>query len=86
LDTVPLQLPIRRKRIRHAGWKWIHTPGHTEGHGVLQESDGTIIVGDAFTTTKQESFNCCFDTEGTGQGATSLPDYRWLLRESRLSE
>lgn len=39
-----------------AGWKWIHTPGHTEGHVSLwRESDRTLIVGDAFITTKQES-------------------------------
>jgi glyoxylase-like metal-dependent hydrolase (beta-lactamase superfamily II) len=38
------------------GWKWIHTPGHTEGHVSLwRESDRTIIAGDAFITTKQES-------------------------------
>ena len=39
-----------------AGWKWLHTPGHTEGHVSLwRESDRTIIAGDAFITTKQES-------------------------------
>lgn len=39
------------------GWKWVHTPGHTEGHvSLFRESDKTLIVGDAFTTTKQESF------------------------------
>lgn len=38
------------------GWEWIHTPGHTEGHiSLFQESDRTLIAGDAFTTTKQES-------------------------------
>ncbi|EPR12117.1 MBL fold metallo-hydrolase [Ruminiclostridium papyrosolvens] len=39
------------------GWKWIHTPGHTRGHiSLFRENDSTLIVGDAFTTTKQESF------------------------------
>lgn len=38
------------------GWKWIHTPGHTEGHVCLfREKDRTLIAGDAFTTLKQES-------------------------------
>lgn len=38
-------------------WKWIHTPGHTEGHiSFFREKDKTLIAGDAFTTTKQESF------------------------------
>lgn len=37
-------------------WKWIHTPGHTRGHvSFFRESDRTLIVGDAFCTTAQES-------------------------------
>jgi glyoxylase-like metal-dependent hydrolase (beta-lactamase superfamily II) len=38
------------------GWRWIHTPGHTPGHVSLwREFDRTIIAGDAFITTNQES-------------------------------
>lgn len=38
------------------GWQWIATPGHTGGHvSYYREADGTLIVGDAFCTTKQES-------------------------------
>jgi glyoxylase-like metal-dependent hydrolase (beta-lactamase superfamily II) len=38
-------------------WKWVHTPGHTEGHvSFFREKDRVLIAGDAFTTTKQESF------------------------------
>jgi glyoxylase-like metal-dependent hydrolase (beta-lactamase superfamily II) len=38
-------------------WTWLHTPGHTEGHiSLFRESDRTLIVGDAFCTTKSESF------------------------------
>ena len=37
-------------------WQWIATPGHTPGHVSLwRESDRTLIVGDAFVTTRQES-------------------------------
>lgn len=37
-------------------WKWIPTPGHTEGHiSLFRENDRTLIVGDAFCTVKQES-------------------------------
>lgn len=39
-----------------AGWRWVHTPGHTPGHvSFWRESDGALIVGDAFITTDQES-------------------------------
>ena len=39
------------------GWRWIHTPGHTVGHvSLFRESDRTLLAGDAFCTTRQESF------------------------------
>lgn len=39
-----------------AGWRWIHTPGHTPGHvSLYRPSDSTLIAGDAFITTGQES-------------------------------
>ncbi len=38
------------------GWSWIHTPGYTPGHiSLWRESDRTLIAGDAFVTTNQES-------------------------------
>ncbi len=38
------------------GWKYLHTPGHSPGHiSLFRESDKTLIAGDAFVTTKQES-------------------------------
>jgi glyoxylase-like metal-dependent hydrolase (beta-lactamase superfamily II) len=39
------------------GWQVIHTPGHTPGHvSFFRPGDHTLIVGDAFCTTKPESF------------------------------
>ena len=38
------------------GWRWLHTPGHTPGHvSFWREADRTVIAGDAFITTRQES-------------------------------
>ena len=38
------------------GWRWIHTPGHSPGHiSLVRDADRTVITGDAFVTTKQES-------------------------------
>ncbi|MFC4076783.1 MBL fold metallo-hydrolase [Salinithrix halophila] len=38
------------------GWRWVHTPGHTEGHiALFRDEDRVLIAGDAFTTVKQES-------------------------------
>ncbi len=37
-------------------WQWLHTPGHTPGHiSLWRASDKTLIAGDAFITTRQES-------------------------------
>jgi len=38
-------------------WRWIETPGHSPGHvSLFRSHDRTLIVGDAFCTTAQESF------------------------------
>lgn len=38
-------------------WRYIHTPGHTPGHvSFYRERDKLLLPGDAFCTTKQESF------------------------------
>lgn len=38
------------------GWRWIHTPGHSPGHvSLFRDHDRTLIAGDAFVTTQQES-------------------------------
>jgi glyoxylase-like metal-dependent hydrolase (beta-lactamase superfamily II) len=38
-----------------SGFRWIHTPGHSPGHvSFFREEDRTLIVGDAFTTVRQD--------------------------------
>ena len=42
-------LPNDRKIPGISKWKWIHTPGHTEGHiSLFNEISRTLIAGDAF--------------------------------------
>ncbi len=39
-----------------AGWRWIHTPGHSPGHvSLFREEDRTLIAGDAFITVRQDA-------------------------------
>lgn len=39
------------------GWRIVHTPGHTPGHvSLFRPGDRTLLAGDAFCTTKPESF------------------------------
>jgi glyoxylase-like metal-dependent hydrolase (beta-lactamase superfamily II) len=43
------------------GWQWLPTPGHTPGHiSLWRDSDRTLIAGDAFITTRQESAYAVF--------------------------
>lgn len=38
-----------------AGWKWIHTPGHTQGQvSLFRDEDRGLIAGDAFITVRQD--------------------------------
>lgn len=60
------------------GWRWIHTPGHSPGHvSFFRESDRTLIVGDAFVTTKQESAIAVLTqkTEINGPPKYATPDW-----------
>jgi len=37
------------------GWRWVATPGHTQGHvSFFRDSDRAMIVGDAFVTVRQD--------------------------------
>ena len=38
------------------GWRWVFTPGHSPGHvSLFRDADRSLIAGDAFVATKQES-------------------------------
>jgi len=51
LDSAPAEL------AELAGWQILHTPGHTPGHvSFFRPKDRALLVGDAFCTTKPESF------------------------------
>ncbi|MFD1705533.1 MBL fold metallo-hydrolase [Siminovitchia sediminis] len=51
--------------VPHApGFRWIHTPGHTEGHvSFFREKDRVLLAGDAFVTVKQEYLYRVFTQE-----------------------
>lgn len=50
------KLPDNGEIPEMPGWRWIHTPGHTEGHvSLFRKKDAALIAGDAFITVKQES-------------------------------
>lgn len=60
------------------GWRWIHTPGHADGHvSLFREQDRVLIVGDAFCTTDNNSLLAVAQQkpELTGPPAYYTPDW-----------
>jgi glyoxylase-like metal-dependent hydrolase (beta-lactamase superfamily II) len=57
LRALPASGPNAEMLAALPGWQILHTPGHTPGHvSLFRPRDGTLLVGDAFCTTKPESF------------------------------
>jgi glyoxylase-like metal-dependent hydrolase (beta-lactamase superfamily II) len=51
-----LPLPLDGSVPGMPAWRWLHTPGHSAGHvSFWRESDKSLVAGDAFITTNQES-------------------------------
>lgn len=51
------QLPADGEIPEMSGWKYVHTPGHTNGHiSVFREADRVLIAGDALATMNQDSW------------------------------
>jgi glyoxylase-like metal-dependent hydrolase (beta-lactamase superfamily II) len=49
-------LPPKGVIFELPNWRYIHTPGHTEGHiSLFNDLEQILIAGDAFSTLKQES-------------------------------
>lgn len=56
LGTRVQALPVDGSVPGMAGWRWIHTPGHSPGHvSLFRDTDRTLVAGDAFVTVKAES-------------------------------
>ncbi len=66
------------------GWEWLPTPGHTPGHiSLFQENNKILIVGDAFTTTKQEALLSVINGRNDIKGPPAYLTTDW--RTSRKS-
>jgi len=69
------------------GWKWIHTPGHTEGHvSLFREKDRILIAGDAFTTTKQESLSSVLTQKEEVKGPPAYLTIDWEAAEKSVKK
>jgi glyoxylase-like metal-dependent hydrolase (beta-lactamase superfamily II) len=56
LDEMVQPLPDDHSVPGLTDWRWIHTPGHSEGHiSLFRENDRSLIAGDAFVNVRQDS-------------------------------
>lgn len=68
-------------------WKFLHTPGHTPGHiSLYRESDGVLIAGDAFVTTKSESIISTLLQLKTVSGPPKYFTYDWALARQSVKD
>ena len=78
-------LPVDGSVPHMPGWRWLHTPGHAPGHiSLWRDADRTLIAGDAFVTTGQESaYEVAMQTpEMHGPPRYFTPD--WELAETSV--
>jgi len=60
------------------GWRYVHTPGHAPGHiSLFRDEDKTLIAGDAFVTTDQESAIAVMLQTKKLQGPPAYFTYDW---------
>lgn len=69
------------------GWQWLHTPGHTPGHiSLWRESDRTLIAGDAFITTNQESVYAVLTQKTEMHGPPTYYTQNWEQAEKSVQQ
>lgn len=63
-------------------WRYINTPGHTTGHiSLFREKDRTLIVGDAFSSPKEDSL-----TSVIAQSKTISGPPKYLTEDLKLAK
>ena len=69
------------------GWRWIHTPGHAPGHvSLFRDYDRSLVAGDAFVTTKQESLFAALTQRPEIHGPPSYYTIDWKAAEQSVDE
>ncbi len=69
------------------GWRWIATPGHAPGHvSFWREADRSLIAGDAFITTAQESVYAVLTQEAEMHGPPMYYTPDWAAAEASVQK
>jgi glyoxylase-like metal-dependent hydrolase (beta-lactamase superfamily II) len=69
------------------GWSYLHTPGHAPGHiSLYRPEDKLLLPGDAFCTTKQESFLAVAKQKPELHGPPSYYTPDWASARASVQE
>lgn len=69
------------------GWEYILTPGHAPGHvSLYRRSDGVLLAGDAFVTTRQESAFDALTQRLVLSGPPRYFTYDWKAAEQSVKK
>lgn len=90
--TKPINISNRLKEINDGErfefmpeWRAIHTPGHCAGHiSLFRELNATLIAGDAFITTKNESAYYALTFTKKISGPPKYMTTDWALAENSV--
>src|SRR5437868_3971324 len=70
-----------------AGWRLVHTPGHTPGHvSLFRESDRVLLAGDAFCTVDQSSTLALVQQPAEFHLPPQYATTDWVAAESSVRE
>jgi glyoxylase-like metal-dependent hydrolase (beta-lactamase superfamily II) len=68
-------------------WRWLDTPGHSPGHiSLFRDYDRSLVAGDAFVTTKQESLSAVLTQRPEVHGPPAYFTMDWRAAESSVDE
>lgn len=68
-------------------WRFIHTPGHAPGHiSLFRHKDRTLIAGDAFVTTNQNSAIAIATQKVELHGPPAYFTYDWKAAEESVKQ
>ncbi len=69
------------------GWRWFHTPGHTDGHvSLFRDTDRALVSGDAVITVKQESLLAVLTQAPALHGPPAYFTTNWTLAARSVRE
>ncbi|RYF77611.1 MAG: MBL fold metallo-hydrolase [Cytophagaceae bacterium] len=84
-SAVLTEIPASGRIDELPGWRVIHTPGHAPGHiSLFRDKDRTLLAGDAFVTTNQNSLTSVINQTEEVHGPPAYFTCDWVAAEESV--